>query len=279
MAPSSSTIDKSQNSTPTSDKQAGIGKFILEIITWFKKNLGSILVSLGIEAAKELFQFLSGKKPDAYKSLTSSDQKKVDGLRQSLGEVIASNDPDPKEAMFYLNAMATIYEKREKELAITDPEKAKKVREMGQALRKTATEISKGNIQVKKLNLSSNELETDASGKSSKNFADFSMAEVADKGIKEQLEKMIVITTKNLGLEKLDDKNAQQVANTLLTMGVSQELVIQAFTYYYSNSQGLSAEESTNKAEKIVEAAASAQKTKEDAKETATVKADEGVSL
>jgi hypothetical protein len=271
MAPSSSMIDKSQNSTPTSDKQAGIGKFILAIINWFKLNLGSILVSIGMEAAKELFQFLSGKKPDAYKSLTSSDQKKVDGLRQSLGEVIASNNPDPTEAMSYLNAMATIYEERGKELAIADPEKAKKVREMGQALRKTATEISKGNVQVKNINLGSNELGTEAS--------DLSMAEVADKGIKEQLEKTIVTTTKNLGLEKLDDKNAKQVADTLLTMGVSQEVVKQAFTYYYSNSQGLSAEESTNKAEKIVEAAASTQKTKEDAKETATVKADEGVSL
>jgi hypothetical protein len=151
MVPSSSTVDQPQSNTPTSDKQASIGKFIIAMVKWFKQNLGNILVAIGLEAAKELFKFFSGGKPDAYNNLTSSEQKKVDGLKQSLGEVIASDNPNPTEAVFYLNAMATIYEERAKELAIVDPEKARKVGDMGQALRKTAAEISNGNIQVKNI--------------------------------------------------------------------------------------------------------------------------------
>jgi hypothetical protein len=83
---------------------------------------------------------------------------------------------------------------------------------------------------------------------------------ILDKAPTAELRKLVALAMKNVrSAETISDKTLKPVASVMLRYGVSQEIVTQALTDHHTHvsGQGLSAEEASLEAEKVVAAAAS----------------------
>jgi hypothetical protein len=267
----------------TSNQQAAIQ--ILPIVTWLVANWPAILAVIGTAAylIMNAGELVGGKKSDVYNAMNGNRQKKVDALKQDLDNAILREDsPGVVKA---LNQLSAEYKDAAKVLASSNPELAKKALDMAKGMDSLAAGAAKGKFKFTSREIG---LNSDSSTLlASNNIVDLNNGvKIQSKDANLNVEnlssaqnlalatfplpvvvQLIEKALKSLGQAVLNEKNAVKVAEVLLqTNLLTPDQIKNVFSQYYEHVQGLSPENSAEKAEKIVNEATNASRNKEENK-------------
>jgi hypothetical protein len=232
-----------------SNQQAGIGSVLLKIAKWAWKNrkvIGTVIGTLFSDKALSFIQsIVSPKGTEEYKSLTATGKKSIDNLSTSMLQAYERGD---KTA--FVDAIKESAKVYEQQASMTmDPSTKAKLLARSEQLSKVANGIENGTIPMD--SEFSSRIKSDSKDSTADTEKNTSI-ELMNKSLGKDLRNILQTTLDLLNVPELDDKNAQAVAQKMLTLGADTKVAEQILTAYYENVKGLSHEDSEAKAKGIV---------------------------